>query len=86
MVLVLLMYVLLGAATDLSFSAGYWPTLLYFAPSFAGLLSGFANCLANISGFGAPQLVAKVVVSVSFDSVKLMLPAYKIVLYYFLSS
>ncbi|SPP87948.1 sialin [Drosophila guanche] len=59
--LVMLMYALLYATTDMGFSAGYWPTLLYFAPSFAGLLSGVANCLAHLSGFLAPHLVATLV-------------------------
>lgn len=58
------MCVLLGASTDMGFSA-YWPTLLFFAPSFAGLLSGAANSLAHISGFAAPHLVANVVDSAS---------------------
>ncbi|XP_002013876.2 sialin isoform X2 [Drosophila persimilis] len=59
--LVMLMYAFLYATTDMGFSAGYWPTLLYFAPSFAGLLSGLANCLAHLSGFLAPHLVAALV-------------------------
>ncbi|KAH8417615.1 hypothetical protein KR222_002817 [Zaprionus bogoriensis] len=59
--LVILMCVLLGLTTDLGFSAGYWPTLLYFAPSFAGLLSGLANSLGHISGFLAPYIVASLV-------------------------
>lgn len=58
------MCVLLGASTDMGFSA-YWPTLLFFAPSFAGLFSGAANSLAHISGFAAPHLVANVVDSAS---------------------
>ncbi|KAH8358821.1 hypothetical protein KR093_002699 [Drosophila rubida] len=60
-ILVLLMYFLVGATTDLAFSGGYWPTLLYFAPSFAGLISGLANCMAHISGFATPHLVAALV-------------------------
>lgn len=60
-ILVLLMYFLLGVTTDLGFSGGYWPTLLYFAPSFAGLISGLANCIAHISGFLAPHLIAGLV-------------------------
>ncbi|KAH8402685.1 hypothetical protein KR215_005963 [Drosophila sulfurigaster] len=59
--LVLLMYFLVGLTTDLAFSGGYWPTLLYFAPSFAGLISGLANCMAHISGFATPHLVAALV-------------------------
>ncbi|XP_017036408.1 sialin [Drosophila kikkawai] len=58
--LVLLMFILLMASTDMGFS-GYWPTLLYFAPSFAGLLSGLANALAHLTGFLAPYLVAALV-------------------------
>lgn len=63
-VLVVLMCVLLGASSDLGFS-GYFPTLLFFAPSFAGLVSGAANSWAHISGFAAPRLVARLVDSVS---------------------
>lgn len=63
-VLVVLMCVLLGASSDLGFS-GYFPTLLFFAPSFAGLVSGAANSWAHISGFAAPHLVARLVDSVS---------------------
>ncbi|XP_017040221.1 sialin [Drosophila ficusphila] len=59
-VLVLLMFAFMMASTDMGFS-GYWPTLLYFAPSFAGLLSGLANGLAHLSGFLAPHLVAALV-------------------------
>ncbi|KAH8349143.1 hypothetical protein KR084_007353 [Drosophila pseudotakahashii] len=59
-ILVLLMFALMMASTDMGFS-GYWPTLLYFAPSFAGLLSGLANGMAHLSGFLAPHLVAALV-------------------------
>ncbi|XP_037732899.1 sialin isoform X1 [Drosophila subpulchrella] len=59
-ILVLLMFAFLMASTDMGFS-GYWPTLLYFAPSFAGLLSGLANGMAHLSGFLAPHLVAALV-------------------------
>ncbi|KAH8292145.1 hypothetical protein KR054_006311 [Drosophila jambulina] len=58
--LVLLMFILVMASTDMGFSA-YWPTLLYFAPSFAGLLSGLANALSHLTGFLAPHLVAALV-------------------------
>ncbi|ALC45930.1 CG7091 [Drosophila busckii] len=59
--LVLMMFVVLGAFADLAFSAGYWPSLLYIAPSFSGLLSGLANCLAHLSGFLAPILISSLV-------------------------
>ncbi|XP_017084666.2 sialin [Drosophila eugracilis] len=59
-ILVLVMFALVMASTDMGFS-GYWPTLLYFAPSFAGLLSGLANGMAHLSGFLAPYLVAALV-------------------------
>ncbi|KAI8044882.1 hypothetical protein M5D96_001057 [Drosophila gunungcola] len=59
-ILVLVMFALIMASTDIGFS-GYWPTLLYFAPSFAGLLSGLANGMAHLSGFLAPHLVAALV-------------------------
>ncbi|XP_030559335.1 sialin [Drosophila novamexicana] len=59
--LVFLIFVLLGSTTDMGFSGGYWPTLLYFAPSFAGLISGLANCLGHMSGFVAPHVIAKFV-------------------------
>ncbi|KAH8276073.1 hypothetical protein KR018_000839 [Drosophila ironensis] len=58
--LVLGMFVLVKTTTDLGFNC-YWPTLLYIAPSFAGLLSGLANGMAHLSGFLAPLLVASVV-------------------------
>ncbi|XP_016976642.1 sialin [Drosophila rhopaloa] len=58
--LVLVMFALMMASTDMGFS-GYWPTLLYFAPSFAGLVSGLANGMAHLSGFLAPHLVAALV-------------------------
>ncbi|XP_030370711.1 sialin [Scaptodrosophila lebanonensis] len=57
-ILVISLYILLGCATDLGFSGGYWPTLLYFAPSFAGLLSGLANSFAHLCGILAPYIVA----------------------------
>ncbi|EDV93258.1 sialin [Drosophila grimshawi] len=56
--LVLLIFVLVGATMDMGFSGGYWPTLLYFAPSFAGMISGLANSLGHLSGFLAPHLIA----------------------------
>ncbi|KAH8383765.1 hypothetical protein KR009_010402 [Drosophila setifemur] len=59
-ILVLLMFSFLMASTDMGFS-GYWPTLLYFAPSFAGLISGLANGMAHLSGFLSPHLVASLV-------------------------
>ncbi|XP_050744630.1 sialin [Drosophila biarmipes] len=59
-ILVLVMFAFLMASSDMGFS-GYWPTLLYFAPSFAGLLSGLANGMAHLSGFLAPHLVAALV-------------------------
>ncbi|XP_023034047.1 sialin [Drosophila willistoni] len=62
-IVVIMMYVLLGIVCDMGFSGGYWPTLLYFAPSFAGLLSGVANCLGHLSGFLAPYIVAALVSS-----------------------
>ncbi|KAH8250024.1 hypothetical protein KR026_003984 [Drosophila bipectinata] len=58
--LVLFMLTLLMCFSDLGFSI-YWPTLLYFGPSFAGLISGMANGLAHLSGFLAPLLVASLV-------------------------
>ncbi|EDV30117.1 uncharacterized protein Dana_GF19301 [Drosophila ananassae] len=58
--LVIIMFVLLKTTTDLGFNC-YWPTLLYMAPSFAGMLSGFANGFAHLSGFLAPLLVASLV-------------------------
>ncbi|KAH8273089.1 hypothetical protein KR018_000245 [Drosophila ironensis] len=65
-ILVLLMLALLMAASDMGFSV-YWPTLLYFAPSFAGLISGVSNGMAHLSGFLAPHLVASLV-----DTVRLL--------------
>ncbi|KRK03557.1 sialin isoform X1 [Drosophila yakuba] len=65
-ILVLVMFAFMMATTDMGFS-GYWPTLLYFAPSFAGLLSGLANGLAHLSGFLAPHLVAALVHTGSKD-------------------
>lgn len=65
--LVLVMFMLLMASTDIGFS-GYWPTLLYFAPSYAGLLSGLANALAHLTGFLAPYLVAALVHTVRLNS------------------
>ncbi|XP_043069114.1 sialin-like [Drosophila bipectinata] len=59
-ILVIAMFVLLRASTDLGFNC-YWPTLLYMAPSFVGMISGFANALAHLSGFLAPLLVASLV-------------------------
>ncbi|EDV42636.1 uncharacterized protein Dana_GF16923 [Drosophila ananassae] len=58
--LVLFMFSLLMCFSDMGFGI-YWPTLLYFGPSFAGLISGVANGLAHLSGFLAPQLVASLV-------------------------
>ncbi|KAH8324078.1 hypothetical protein KR067_000333, partial [Drosophila pandora] len=58
--LVIIMFVLLKTTTDLGFNC-YWPTLLYMAPSFAGMLSGFANGFAHLSGFLTPLLVASLV-------------------------
>lgn len=58
---VLFIFVILGATTDLGFSGGYWPTLLYFAPSFAGMISGLANSIAHISGFLSSHVVDKLV-------------------------
>nr|NP_650243.2 uncharacterized protein Dmel_CG7091 [Drosophila melanogaster]AAF54879.3 uncharacterized protein Dmel_CG7091 [Drosophila melanogaster] len=65
-ILVLVMFAFMMATTDMGFS-GYWPTLLYFAPSFAGLLSGLANGMAHLSGFLAPHLVAALVHTGSKD-------------------
>lgn len=61
---VLFIFVILGATTDLGFSGGYWPTLLYFAPSFAGMISGLANSIAHISGFLSSHVVDKLVKTV----------------------
>jgi len=66
-ILVLVMFAFMMATTDMGFS-GYWPTLLYFAPSFAGLLSGLANGMAHLSGFLAPHLVAALVHTVSLNT------------------
>ncbi|EDW14393.1 sialin [Drosophila mojavensis] len=59
-IFVLLMFVLLGVTTDMGFS-GYWPTLLYFAPSFAGMISGLANSAGHISGFLVSHVIATLV-------------------------
>lgn len=63
-IFVLLMFVLLGVTTDMGFSGGYWPTLLYFAPSFAGMISGLANSVGHISGFLASHYIATLVKTV----------------------
>ncbi|TDG48363.1 hypothetical protein AWZ03_005108 [Drosophila navojoa] len=60
-IFVLVMFVLLGVTTDMGFSGGYWPTLLYFAPSFAGMISGLANSVGHISGFLASHVIATLV-------------------------
>lgn len=64
--LVLFMFSLLMCFSDMGFGI-YWPSLLYFGPSFAGLISGVANGLAHLSGFLAPQLVASLVHTVSCE-------------------
>uniref|UniRef100_A0A1I8NQL2 Major facilitator superfamily (MFS) profile domain-containing protein n=1 Tax=Stomoxys calcitrans TaxID=35570 RepID=A0A1I8NQL2_STOCA len=51
----------IGASADLSFSGAYWPSLLYVAPTYAGLISGIANCLATVSGFLAPLGISAIV-------------------------
>ncbi|XP_065363537.1 uncharacterized transporter slc-17.2 [Calliphora vicina] len=60
-IMVILFAVCIGITTDMGFSGVYWPSMLYVAPAFAGLISGLANCLATVSGFLAPLGVAAIV-------------------------
>ncbi|XP_037810223.1 uncharacterized transporter slc-17.2 [Lucilia sericata] len=60
-VMVVLFTVCIGITTDMGFSGVYWPSLLYVAPAFAGLITGIANCLATASGFLAPLGISTIV-------------------------
>ncbi|XP_030384528.1 sialin-like [Scaptodrosophila lebanonensis] len=60
-ILVVVLFVILGGVSDLGYNGGYWPTLLYFAPSFTGLILGLANCFAHICGAMAPYVVTAMV-------------------------
>lgn len=51
----------IGITSDLGFSGVYWPSLLYVAPAYAGLISGIANALATVSGFLAPLGISAIV-------------------------
>lgn len=65
--MVVLFTVCIGITTDMGFSGVYWPSMLYVAPAFAGLISGLANCLATVSGFLAPLGVSAIVRHVSTE-------------------
>ncbi|XP_005184578.2 uncharacterized transporter slc-17.2 [Musca domestica] len=60
-ILVVLFTMCIGISTDMAFSGAYWPSLLFVAPTYAGLISGIANCLATVSGFLAPHGISLIV-------------------------
>ncbi|XP_075147576.1 sialin [Haematobia irritans] len=60
-ILVAILTTCIGASTDMGFSGAYWPSLLYVAPTYAGLICGIANCLATVSGFLAPLGISAIV-------------------------
>lgn len=65
-VAVVLITICIGITTDMAFAGAYWPSLLNLAPSYSGLISGLANCLATVSGFLAPLGISSIIRHVSF--------------------
>ncbi|KAM7361084.1 sialin isoform 1-T2 [Cochliomyia hominivorax] len=61
-IMVVLFTICIGITSDMAFSGVYWPSLLYVAPAYAGLISGIANALATVSGFVAPLGISTIVI------------------------